>query len=179
MPAGYERVWILSFAEALVRIQCAGWEHDEASNGLLAALSEGNVATRWADTQEIIDPSLWVSPVILVEGIGPLLRGGCVDPYRVIEFRRADIERLWPPAAHPKQPRPQKGHWSLARGEALKWLDDAGAPTELGDQAKLEKHIARYLEHRNIHPATSTIRLHVKEWITDFEKSRKEQPSDK
>jgi hypothetical protein len=50
-----------------------------------------------------------------------------------------------PTAAHkattPRRKRLEKGYWSLARGEALKYLEAEGAPAELGDQGKIENHI--------------------------------------
>ncbi len=98
--AGYERAWISSYFEALDHVRRAGWADDKARDGLGDALSDGAVATRWADRDELIDPGFWIRPVIFVDGIGPLLRDGCIDPYRVIEFCRADLERLWPITMH-------------------------------------------------------------------------------
>jgi hypothetical protein len=70
--------------------------------------------------------------------------------------------------AKPKKPRVEKGIWRLARDEAFNYLEYEGTPQETGDQAKLEKHIAEYLGRKySKHPAPSTIRKHVREWIDE------------
>ncbi len=111
MLAGYLPAWIL-FAEAVDHVaRIAGCDRQAALDGLLAALSDGVVASRWADTGDRIDPARWLPPRILVNGVMPVLRDDrprraphVQDPVRPIELRREDVERLWPgglPAATP------------------------------------------------------------------------------
>jgi hypothetical protein len=63
----------------------------------------------------------------------------------------------------------KKGCWALAQPKAFKWLEDNGTPAELGDKAKLEKHIRDFLGTRKEYRASSTIRAHVTGWIKEFE----------
>jgi hypothetical protein len=56
MAAGYRGAWISSFEEALDHVMNAtAPDRREARDGLLLALSDGAVASRWADTQEPIN----------------------------------------------------------------------------------------------------------------------------
>jgi hypothetical protein len=115
--------------------------------------------------------------------------------YRTPLFERSSAERIWlafrkepladaakleesPP--RPKRPRLEKGHWPLAREAAFKWLEEEGAPVELGDKAKLEKHIAQHLSDRwNRHPVKSTIQTHVTRWIAEFRQTDQAQATEK
>jgi len=73
-----------------------------------------------------------------------------------------------PSKSKPKSPRLKKGHWVLARGVASEWLDEEGGPIELGDQAKLEKHITEFLASKDVYPAESTVRKYVVQWIGEY-----------
>jgi hypothetical protein len=67
----------------------------------------------------------------------------------------------------------EKGCWRLARPEAFKWLEDNGEPAELGDKAKLEKHIGDFLGTHKEYRALSTIRIHVTRWIGEYEAEKR------
>jgi hypothetical protein len=62
--------------------------------------------------------------------------------------------------------------WKHAKTEAMRWFDDEGWP-EAGDggQARLEKHIADWLEDRGHRASESTVRRHVRQWIDEFRAS--------
>lgn len=65
--------------------------------------------------------------------------------------------------------RPPQPFWSVARTEALVWLDENGYPVP-GDrgQSELEEHIAKFLAARSQHPAESVIRTYVSGWIDEY-----------
>jgi hypothetical protein len=71
-----------------------------------------------------------------------------------------------------RRARPESEIWKAARNEALRWLEDEGAPQFHGDQAKLEKHIAEFTTRLGHCFAESTVRKRVVEFIECF----KQQP---
>jgi hypothetical protein len=93
MPAGYVRGW-LSFAKAVDHVELlAKCPREEAREGVLAALLDGEIQSRFADTHESIEATRWRSPIIFVDGIpdAPL-----IGHFQAIELSRANLERWWP-----------------------------------------------------------------------------------
>ena len=70
------------------------------------------------------------------------------------------------PANHP--PSREKPFWPAARPIAFKWLIENGCPTSGdGNQAILEKLVAKWLEDRGHDASESTLRRHVRQWIEE------------
>ncbi len=103
MPAGYVRAWII-FLNALDYVeQVAGCARQEACDGVLDALRDGAVQSRFSDTGEAIDPSQWYRAEIYVPGTVVFssdptdrTRVGQWPSNRWAELLREDVERLWP-----------------------------------------------------------------------------------
>jgi hypothetical protein len=110
MLAGYVGNWI-PFMRAAHRVaRIAHCRSDEACFALIRSCFQGDVASRLGDTGETIPAGQWYGAG-LVEGIGlglPDGRGGTIfdrergppsprrSPFRPVELRREDVERLWP-----------------------------------------------------------------------------------
>jgi hypothetical protein len=99
MFAGYVPAWLL-FPNAVGHVQrVTGCTPQQASDGLVAALRDGAIASRFADTGASIDPQKWFAPVVWLEG-EPLLSEPGDAPIggrsRPVELRRGDIENIWP-----------------------------------------------------------------------------------
>jgi hypothetical protein len=63
----------------------------------------------------------------------------------------------------------QHPKWVRAREVAMEWLRNYGCPVRGdGKQAKLERHIASWLEDHEDEAGEATIRRHVVEWIREF-----------
>jgi hypothetical protein len=87
----------------------------------------------------------------------------------------AGLLRDWFTAARSRLQSTRKGRvpqpiWTAAKAEAMRWLADNGHPVPGdGGQTRLEQHIADWLALRGHHPAESTVRSHVVEWIDESE----------
>jgi hypothetical protein len=110
MLAGYARAWI-SFLEALDHVErVVGCARQEACDGLLAALRDRAIESRFTDTGEAIETAMWHRADVYAPGSvtfpgDPNDRSqlGRWPMDRSVELRRADMDRLWPvePAAVP------------------------------------------------------------------------------
>jgi hypothetical protein len=70
------------------------------------------------------------------------------------------------PAVRPARLKP---FWQEAQRVAEAWLEENGYPAPGdGGQAKLEKHVADWLDQRGHVAAESTIRGYVGRWIREF-----------
>jgi hypothetical protein len=79
--------------------------------------------------------------------------------------------------------RPEAPHWALVYDQVIDpWLEENGCPvTGDGEQAKLEKFVADYLDSRMVEggPSESTIRLHVVKRMAKKKKADGPQKADK
>ena len=68
------------------------------------------------------------------------------------------------------RPAREKPFWPGARIAAFEWFAERGFPAPGdGGQARLEAHIADWLAERGHGAAESTIRMHVRKWIDEYE----------
>lgn len=110
MLAGYVGVWV-PFMRAADRVaKVAPCRSDEACFALIRACFHGDVASRLGDTGETIPPGQWHGAGLMEDGGLALPDGGGGmifdrergpplprrSPYRPVELRREDVERLWP-----------------------------------------------------------------------------------
>jgi hypothetical protein len=62
----------------------------------------------------------------------------------------------------------QDPKWDGAREAAMEWLIDYGCPVSGdGNQAKLERHVASWLEDHGFKASEASIRRHVVEWVRE------------
>jgi hypothetical protein len=107
---------------------------------------------------------------------------------RDILLEAARLDELYPPVAAENLPpalgrrdgrkggtrRPSrlKPFWAEARKAAFEWFDEKGFPSPGdGGQAKLERHIARWITDRGHEASPSTVRVYVKRWIEEYKAS--------
>jgi len=94
--AGYVRNWI-SFAAALAQVErVVGCDREDARAGLVAALEDGKIRSRFSDDGAAIDPARWHRVNVWLAGSDtPFLHGVHYgnDPPRAVELHRADLEK--------------------------------------------------------------------------------------
>ena len=159
MLAEYVGDWILFMRAAHRVARISHCRSDEACFALIRACLQGDVASRLGDTEETIPAGQWYGAG-LDEGFGLSLPdggGGTIfdrergppsprrSPYRPVELRREDVERLWP--GGPASWRGELGQEGWAEVHdvllALEGLGHAGSQRRLAYKGELASFMRR------------------------------------